>query len=71
LQYPYDKNAGRVGDIVGNHGLDISAWEDGLMHGKNPFNLNSLVPNGRYAIYSFRHLTVKINSRYSIKMPNT
>jgi hypothetical protein len=33
--------AGRVGDIVGNHGLDISAWEDGLMHGKNPFNLNS------------------------------
>ena len=62
--------AGRVGDIVGNHGLDISAWEDGLMHGKNPFNLNSLVPNGRYVIYSFRHFTVKINSRYSIKMPN-
>lgn len=41
--------ARRVGSIAGEKGLDISAWEDGLMHGKTPFDLTQLVPNGRYS----------------------
>ncbi|VDI02254.1 hexosaminidase [Mytilus galloprovincialis] len=44
--------ARRVGSIAGEKGLDISAWEDGLMHGKTPFDLTQLVPNGRKAYTS-------------------
>jgi N-acetyl-beta-hexosaminidase len=53
--------AGRVGDIVGNHGLDISAWEDGLMHGKNPFNFTKYIY--KYIIKTLQKMQISMQNK--------
>lgn len=40
--------ARRVGQIGSTYKLDVSAWEDGLMQGKSPFDIRRIVSNERY-----------------------